>query len=471
MTDYTITWQEAAADALAVIMARPAAWGDALDAGVTAEDVPPGHWRTVWIPVIEAAAALKEPRALLATEIAAVTGVPITWLYETLARYDEYAEKGFVATLQTLLAYGKGTRQLNTVTRARGMVLAALNTGTDTDPVIEGTVGELQAEHGTGQALSVGLDALMVENRAAMEADPLPKTPTGIGLIDDWLGGGLSSNAFVAWVAPYKSRKTAVMVNAILAATERGKQVNVFIFDELRSDFIYRLEAALMAKYMWDTGQYTHPLNAVDMEMIRDAGKNWRNWSSPMPQAFEFAFDTLSSWGKHLRVYDAQTCKATVQAIGGHCRMDAQRRGLDNVYIDHLQRLKSFGRIFENVEYGSDYLNTLRGELGCKLWLLSQQNEEAIKGGDTTGQHSPNVKGGGGLASSADDIFVSKYRREPHPQPDVLKVELRLSRHHESGVMDYVEIHPASGWITPRRNVVTHIDLQGLQNATIEKLD
>jgi hypothetical protein len=301
-----------------------------------------------------------------------------------------------------------------------------------------------------------------------MNSDPQPGTPTGIVVIDDWLGGGLKENENVITVAPYKSRKTSKVCNVILTALERGERVNVFEFDESRTDFIYRLESILMAKYMWDIEEYDNPLNNIDSMMIRRAGKAWRNWPQPLPQAFEYAFDTLVGYGKLLNVYDNQTCDGSMSKIRALCRMDAAKAGLDMIVIDTLLQISGGKTLFETVQGGAKFINKLRGELNCKAWTLTHMNEEGIKGGDTSGSHSPNAKGGGGPAENADTIFVCKYKRAPMEDNDtVLKIELRQARYAESGVSDWVEIHQASGWISPRRNVVTHVDLQAAHDAAI----
>ena len=466
MNDYMSKWQPVADDVLSVLMVNPRRWMETFEHGITSLDLPPGNWPVVYRTVIELAAAQKIPSPLLDTAIATRAGadVSVEWVTERIAAFDEWREGGFATQLAALKKFGRGHRQLMELRQGEIKLKAALNNGLETDNVAQEVLSGLQAEQMSNEKI-VSLGDLLDANKTEMNNDPVPVVKSGLWLLDNWTGG-LTPNEFMAWVAPYKSRKTSVMANALLAALKRGDQVNLFTFDERRADFIYRLEAMLLAEYMWQNEAWDHPLNGISSKIIRGAGKNWRKWDGVLQKAFEYAFDTLSVYGRQCRIYDAATCNATTKSISALCHVDKIRYGLDMVFVDHLQSLAGYKTIFEQVEQGSSDLHLMRGELDCRLWVLSQQNEAAIKGNDE-GDWSPNVKGGGGLASKADTVLVSKYRQGTITDARALRVEVRLARNEENGVYGYMEVHPASGWITPREDVVKHYNLNDVLNEKI----
>lgn len=450
MSDYFQKWQPVADDVISIIIAEHDAWIKAIDAGIVYEDLPPGAWREAYQNLISLRSeGVAQQRPLLDTELATICGpaVSVTWVAERAALYDDYRAGAFDESLEKLKAYGRGHRALAVTQVGSNQIRAALNNGLDIENATVNVVNGLQLERLSDPGSPTELGALLDLNQASMENDPVPGTKTGILVLDQWLDG-LDKNEFLAWVAPYKSRKTSAAACAILAALKQGKQVDFFSFDERRENFIYRLEAVLMAEFMYHANQWEHPLNGVTAKMIRRAGKRWREWNPLLQNAFKYAFDTLKSYGKQLRIYDSKTCDATMRSIRGLARTDAAKLGgLDMIMVDHLQSLKGYRTTYEQVEIGSTDLHLLRGELDCIMWVLAQQNEDAIVHDDTG--WSPKVKGGGGLASKADTVVVSKYMQGAVTDPKYLRVELRQAREEESRVFGYVEIHPPSGWITP----------------------
>jgi hypothetical protein len=426
---------------------------DAVNAGITSQDMPPGNWRATYHNVIELASAQKGNAALHDTAVAIAAGQDVTWIAERIALFDTTRAAAFADQLNALLTFGRGHRQIEAVKRGRSELLAAMNNGLKIDGAAANIIEALQAETRQAGERPVRGDEILARVLAKTEQKTVH---TGIALLDEWTGG-MIKNEFVAWVAPYKARKTSAMANVILARLKAGDQVSIFSFDENQDQMTNRLRAMLITEYMYREKQYHHAGNKVSAKLLERAGQRWKNWEKPLLQAVEYANDSLSVRGKQYRLYDRTVCNGTIPHIAALCRMDAQRHGLDTIFVDHLQSLSGFKTLFEKVEHGSAALHELRGELNCRMWLLSQQNEAAI-GGMDEGSYSPNTKGGGGLASSADTIIVSKYMFGTVTEPDKLRIELRQARYEQSQVYGYVKIHPASGWITPEKAEIGRID-------------
>lgn len=463
MSGYLDKWQAAADDFLSVVLTRLDAWKDGIEAGISQAELPPGNWRRVWHVTVELRGdylkAEKPPVVLLDTEVAAKCGSSVSpeWVAERIALVDAYREQGFTRTCVLLEQYGRGHRQVEALATGQKSAVAALDGGQSADAAALRAVDELRREHQTGSGdKPVEIGALVDVVEAEMAEEPTDVLKTGVWLLDEWIRG-MGPGEFIAWAAPYKMRKTSTAACVIVNMARAGESVTVFSYDEPCKKFTYRIQALLMAEYMWHHKHWDlcaedgTPLNVVDATMIRNAGKRWRNWPLPLQQAREYAVDEMRKLSGHIRIYDVETGANSLQSIRGICQYDAMKYGgLNAVFVDHIQRLPGFDKTYEAVEYGSSELHRIGSEMGALMWVLSQQNEEAIRGKDDGGW-SPNVKGGGGLASNADVMFMSKYKVGTITDPHYLRLELKLARSAEAPAYGYVEIHPASGWITPRR--------------------
>ncbi len=139
--------------------------------------------------------------------------------------------------------------------------------------------------------------------------------------------------------------------------------------------------------------------------------------------------------------------------------MDANRFGLDGVFVDHVQSLSGYKSDYELMRDASIEFQMIRGRYQCFLWILSQQNKAGIAGRDE-GAWSAEMAGGPALGQKADTIMIAKYKQGTYTDPRVCRIELKQARDEESQLYGYVEIHPASGWITPRKNVLDYYSLK-----------
>jgi hypothetical protein len=470
MSGYLEKWQCAADDLLSVLIVKPTAWIELLDAGIAADDLPPGKWRDMYRAVIDLRSdAARKDITPTDTEIAVKAGPEVTVIFVAtrIALYDAYREKTFGQTCDLIKRYGRGHRQYEVLKRGVALMRAELENGADVDSAALRVVDGLQAEEKVQAAAPTDIGDIVDLSEKRMIDEPTDGLKTGVWLIDDWLRG-LAPGELVAWVAPYKMRKTSVMANVLVNMARQKKYIDVFSFDEERLRFIHRLEAVLMAEWMYNSGHWNAKddngiaINAVDGKMITNAGNRWLQWDKRLQLAREYARDTLLAMRGYVRVYDRRTCAGTLKSIRAISRLNASKCGqLDMIMVDHIQRLGDWTKTYDQVEFGSAGLHDLGGELGAVMWALSQQNEAAIKTQDD--DWSPNAKGGGGLASNADTVLVSKYRVGTCTDDDKLRIELKLARDASARRYGYVEIHPTSGWITPRR-----IDTKVITQAAIQ---
>lgn len=468
MATYIDKWRAAADDLIAHLLVTPDAWEAAIDAGVSDLDMPGGPWQEAYHAVVELRAERFQapgPAVLGDVEVAArcSPAVSVEWVADRIALADGLRAATFPATCKLVQVYGRGHRQLNTLQRGTSNLRDALDNAGDADGIAARVVEGLRLEHPT-EPLPIDIADISEVEEDRFSRPPEEGLRTGVWLLDNWLRG-ITPGELVAFVAPYKSRKTSVLSCVLLNVARAGKSVTFFSYDESRTRFYYRLMAAVMAEYMWQNHHWDlraedgTPLNVVDGKMIRNAGNRWLKWADPLRLAREYARDELQALRGKLRVYDRQTAPATLPSIRARSFHDAMKYGgLDFVAVDHIQRLNVGETTYDRVEFGSSALHELAGEMATVMWVLSQQNEAAIRAGDN-GDLTPNAKGGGGLASNADTVLLSRYKQGDVTDPRYLRLELRLAREAEAPAHGYVEIHPASGWITPRAVDVQQIKL------------
>ena len=475
---YIDKWRAAADDVIAHMLVSPEAWEEAINLGVSVLELPGGPWQEVFTAIDELRAErLRDPGPVVLGDVEVAArcspAVSVEWVADRIALADELRAATFASACKLVQVYGRGHRQLNTLQRGVGNLRDALDNAGDVDGIAERVVEGLRAEH-PSDPLPVDIADISVAEEDRFHRPPEEGLRTGVWLLDNWLRG-ITPGEMVAFVAPYKSRKTSVLACVLLNVARAGRSATLFSYDESRARFYYRLMAVVMAEYMWHNHHWDlrapdgTPLNVVDGKMIRNAGDRWLRWAEPLRLAREYARDELQALRGKLRVYDRQTAPATLPSIRARCYHDAMKyKGLDFIAVDHIQRLNVGETTYDRVEYGTAGLHELGGEMGAVTWVLSQQNEAAIRA-DDAGAWTPNAKGGGGLASNADTVLLSKYKMGDVIDPRYLRLELRLAREAEAPASGYVEIHPASGWITPRAVDVDQIKLNDVMERVTGK--
>lgn len=469
MAGYMDKWQRTADDFLAVLLVQPTAWQTAMDLGVKVEDLPDGAWMEAYRAILDIRAEhVKTPGpAVLADTVVASrcgTAVSVEFVAMRLALWDEYREQTFDTTCNLLRTYGGGHRRLQTAQMGVGRIRAALENGADVDTATNALLDGLRNESAPRPTLS-DLGDLMAVVDQHLEEPPARGVETGVHVLDDWMRGMMPGEN-IYWVAPYKSRKTSILANIVLNMARDGRSTTLISLDESAVRFTYRMMALCVAEYMWNNGLYTRttvvngqtlPLNVIDGKMIRRAGDRWRKWLPEQQAALSYARAELRSLAGMVRIYDQSHGAGSLASIKRLIDLDmAKHGGVEFVAVDHIQRLTDGDTTYDKVESGSARLHDIAGETGVIMWVLSQQNENAIKGGDDG--WSPQAKGGGGVASNADTVFVSKYKVGTVDDSRYVRVDLKLAREADCPATAYLEIHPASGWITPRR-----VDLKTIQ--------
>jgi replicative DNA helicase len=482
MTGYIEKWRATADDVLSVMLVQKDAWEDVIELGVSESDFPSGAWRQVYRVIIDLRATrIKDPAlppVLLDTEVASLCdkAVAVEWVSERIALWDSLREMGFTRSCQLLIQYGRGHWQYETLRMATDRTIENLNNGLDPAEVAETAIDDLRSNHAVIQGVSVDIADLSEEAHALMEKPNETVVYTGIWLLDEWLRG-LTPGEFVAWLAAYKMRKTSILSNVIVNLARKKKRVLFCSYDESRMRVTNRIRALLMAEYMWHHKHWDlraedgTALNVVDGKMIRNAGERWRAWPTPLQEAYTFARDTMKDMRNYLMVYDQFSGLGGLKSIRSIATIEAMRRGdLTMCAVDHIQRIPGFERssnaTYSAVEYGSSGLHEIGNSMGVIMWVLSQINEDAIKSSQKE-VYSPNAKGGGGIASNADTVLTSKYKDGPVADPRYIHFFLKLAREGEAPLDGYVEIHPASGWITPRK-VETKNITQAMQEASLK---
>lgn len=203
--------------------------------------------------------------------------------------------------------------------------------------------------------------------------------PTGLAMLDEHMGGGMSPGWLVVVMGGAKSGKSALAGNGFVrAACKAGKRCLVVSLEMSRKECIQR----------WMAAESSVPVRAM------------RKGDATPAQAstLAVAIDTLAPW----RV-EVSTTASSVDAIASTARAYA-RDGLDLLVVDYLQLVSNGleNRVLD-LERTTRGLKLLASELKCVVVLLSQPNNADAKSGEV-GLFSG--KGSGSIAADCDALLV-----------------------------------------------------------------
>lgn len=375
------------------------------------------------------------------------SAVTVEWLAHRSMLYDyTRANETYFENARLCMRHAERNRQQEALRQAlqnlsRGgdtetiisEVITALTSGTD-----KGIKGETAGEHGR-------------DFRSYMDAEPEPFTSTGIPWIDT-LTGGIAADGRMWWIGgAYKSRKTTLALNILLAALMTNSSISAAMLNK-EVNVRYNnaaLVAMLAVGYLKATGRYTPGQNVISADNLYRARAGYKRWDAQYVEAVDWAIQCYWQLEKRMRIYDAQPEHGglyDLASIERVIRRDIALYGGRLFFIDYLQLFHGPGEIYERVSSLSMALQSLAVRNNITLFVLAQLNEESIKSGG--GGYSPGVKGGGDPAQTANYFLVTKYKQGDYADDDkVLQVKMQLSRHGLGGkdVSTALDIDPASG--------------------------
>lgn len=460
MSAWQSVWRDAANDVLSVLVNSPDAWKTAvLERGLRSTDFPDGVCRKIYMAILDLRgqyeAAKNQPPSLPDTEVAARAGVDTTAIDEIIILYDAARVSGFDANCKLLADFGRGSRQANDIRIANGDLLTALAAGKSTDTVIETLITNLRTEDRT-VAVNRDILSLVEAIESDMNKPPVPGLPLGIPVLDQWQRGAEPGENIILNGAR-KDRKTTVAANILLYQARHEKNITFISLDEVPKRFAQRLIVMLIAEWFWKNDYWNVAdernglsLNIIDRKMLTRAGENWKNWHPLQREAYAYAITEAKKLKRFLRIYGPADGVKSLAGLRQMVMFDRAQYGVDMFGLDHIQKLIDEGSdTYKKIELASATLQMLGVELGIPSLVLSQKNNEAIRA-SSIDDGLTGAKGGGGIDSNADAIYEVLYNRDKVKDPKIMRLVAKLCRDAPTPAYQFIEIHPESGWITPR---------------------
>jgi hypothetical protein len=247
-------------------------------------------------------------------------------------------------------------------------------------------------------------------------------------------------------VAAYKSGKTTVMRNMILAAAQAGYPISAYCAEGTRELFTIGCQVMiatkiLSEKYGIETKEQREKLRLSALFVM----KNGKKKDSPIFTADEWHAlqQARAAWrGLPIRVYDTLDGIRDLVTLQYDIKRDRMKYGTVAAYLDFSQLFGKGKTIFDRQSANSQRFQEIAVAENVALTVLAQRNEETIKGSGIK-NYSPGVKGGGDAPAAADFLIIPQMDLE---NKEVLKQELALSRWTATGRGAHL-VNPSSGLI------------------------
>jgi replicative DNA helicase len=299
-----------------------------------------------------------------------------------------------------------------------------------------------------------------------LDSEPVTLPSTGLPWLDLLTGG--VDRGHIWWIgAPYKSRKSTVMLNIAVGMLMSwftrgcvGEPPSVGIgsgemfTERIDAQIAAMLAVAYIKRRGWWQERFTigstaYPLHMISADTILKARANHRSWDPRRVEAIRFAVNQLRAFGKASRVYDRRPKSGNLtsfQHLISAIRRDKHIHKANVFFVDYLQIFRPPSeKLFDFMSSAALELQTLAGNEGVTLVVLAQQNEETIK---TGAGYSAGIKGGGDAAATADYLLTSLYKSGDLADDDTkIELTMKLSRHGMGGgdTKRQMDIHPMSG--------------------------
>jgi len=262
--------------------------------------------------------------------------------------------------------------------------------------------------------------------------------PTGLGWFDDITGGlWTGMNCWIA--AAYKSGKSSLMRNLVLAALEAGRGVDVYCAEGSREMFALDCQAMIATRLLCERGERKEKRLRMSGLFILRA---WRSREAVLrKEEWEALEEARARWeGYDVRVWDTSDGIRNLATLRHKVQKSKFDHGSLVHWCDYSQLFGSGRTLYERQSAVALAVQEMAASEDVMMGMLTQRNEAAIGGGNT---YSAGVKGGGDASAAADFLLMPQIDLEA---PGFLGVKLKFSRHTATGQGRHV-INPSSGLI------------------------
>ena len=300
------------------------------------------------------------------------------------------------------------------------------------------------------------ISVIMDEQRERYEQPVEKGAITGLPLDAQTLGNPIGHMTVTA--APYKNRKTTMLVNEALGAAARGTGCFIGTLETRREEWSAKataLVATQILDYQNKLAGLPVQLSSGLLEYSRDLGDEFQDaiWHAQRILArLPIQIVDVLDGARNPNILKAKMRKAVVGGIwgaGSEGILANQQVKLAVVDFQQLLRFPSNGGNFHYDQanqagpWATEIAATIGGQ-GVHLMVASQKNADGVNASKDSGPN-PNLKGGGTMAELADNVFGLRYTKD---DPDIIKVTGQLVRHSAGGLVQNYVIHPPSGLIT-----------------------
>lgn len=301
-----------------------------------------------------------------------------------------------------------------------GHTLADIDTIDDIDKIVDKVTTELGGILAGASNRKNDSQSISDEAWSTFEdSSNVSNVKTGLHWFDDHTGG-LWPGMNYQIVAAYKQGKSTLMRNCVLYAASLNSPVGIFCAEGTRELFALDCQAMLATQILigdkdvlsgrlsgLNIKRYYHQqgvFSKSEMTAINDARKMWNDF--PV-----FIWDTTDG------IRSLSTLRYLVKRGRVH-------HGCASFWADYSQLFGEGKTLFERQSLTALTVQEIAQTENIAFCMLNQKNEEGVKGG--RGGYSPNVKGGGDAAATADFLLIPQIDPDI---PNVLNLELKLSRH------------------------------------------
>jgi len=455
-------WELAADDLLAVMLSDT----DARDHVLFTRGVMPAHMPSVkhrrLFEAIRDCVALGEPVHDTTVRDKCGSVVPLDWYSQIALLSDDTRLMALDANITLVRKHGMSAG----VQRLLRLADDELTRGKAYDNVTARLMTALASLDGSGTITGETAEGMADEFDALMDAPPANLAMTGLPWLDG-ISGGLEPG-HIWWIAaPYKSRKSTVMLNMALGLLMtwytrgcNGEPPSIGIASRemprvrITAQMIAMLAVAYIRRRNWWQERFTigttsHPLHNISPKMLLNSRSGYRQWDPHRVEAIDYGRSQYAAFGRQLRVYDRAKENgklSDIDSLFSIMRRDKYVHGASVFFIDYLQLFQPDGMtLFEFMSSASRKLQEFAGVEKITLVVLAQQNEDTIKTGSG---YSGGIKGGGDAPSTADYQLNSLYKAGDFADdPTKLLLTMKLSRHGDGGgdTKRVHDIHPQSG--------------------------
>ena len=257
--------------------------------------------------------------------------------------------------------------------------------------------------------------------------------PTGLNWFDNLTGGIWPGMNY--WIGgAYKSGKTTVMRNCVLAEAQAGYPVGVMCLEGTRELFTLDCQAMLATAILSDQGKTIAELKRVDgLSVLR----HYRRNGYFTGQELDAIHKAKAEWAKlPINIWDMKDGIDDTSSLAYFVRKAKLNYGTRVFWADHSQLFGKKGTTYEKQSEISRAVQKIATNEDIAFGVLSQQNEEGVSGGQN---YSPKIKGGGDAPAAADALLLPSLDDDT----SILTITLKLSRHTRKGGKGYHYIAPS----------------------------